>query len=72
MTISYKRYPCQVTIKRQFTDGHLKGMGFGDHMGFMSQKDAITWASSVSNSPRTNYTVIEMKDIKTGEVLWKQ
>jgi len=72
MKRSYTRYPCQVTVVRQFTDGHLRGMTHGDHMGFMARKDAITWASSVSESPRVNYTVIEMKDMKTGEVLWKQ
>lgn len=70
MTISYKRYPCQVQVIRQFTDGHLKGMQHGDNMGFMAKKDAVTWASSVSESPRVNYRIIRMKDIQTDEVLY--
>lgn len=70
MTISYKRYPCQVQVIREFTSGHLKGMRYGDNMGFMARNDAVTWASSVSDSPRVNYKVIRMKDIQTNEVLY--
>ena len=70
MTISYKRYNCQVQVVREFTDGNLKGMHHGDNMGFMTTKDAVTWASSVSNSPRVNYKIIRMKDIQTDEVLY--
>lgn len=67
---SYKRYPCQVTVVRQFTSGHLKGMGHGDNMGFMDRNTAVTWAKSVSESPRVNYVITRMKDIQTGEVLY--
>ena len=70
MTISYKRYPCQVQVVREFTSGHLQGMHHGDNMGFMAKKDAVTWASSVSDSPRVNYKIIRMKDINTDEVLY--
>jgi hypothetical protein len=68
--ISYKRYPAQVTVIKQFTSGHLEGMGIGEHMGFMTVKDAVTWAESVSKSPRTNYKVITVKDINTGEIYY--
>lgn len=68
--ISYKRYPAQVTVIKQFTSGNLEGMGIGEHMGFMTVKDAVTWAESVSKSPRTNYKIITVKDINTGEVLY--
>ena len=70
MKVSYKRYPCQVTVVRQFTDGHLQGMTHGDHMGFMAKKDAVTWAASVSESPRVNYKIISMVDMKTKEKLY--
>ena len=68
--ISYKRYPCQVQVIRKFTSGNLQGMTHGDNMGFMSDRDAITWADSVSKSPRVNYKVITVKDVTTGEVLY--
>lgn len=70
MTISYKRYNCQVQVIRKFTDGNLQGMTHGDNMGFVTRNDAVTWASSVSDSPRVNYKIIRMKDIKTDEVLY--
>ena len=70
MTISYKRYNCQVQVIREFTDGNLQGMTHGDNMGFVTRNDAVTWASSVSESPRVNYKIIRMKDIKTDEVLY--
>lgn len=70
MTISYKRYNCQVQVIRKFTSGNLQGMTHGDNMGFMTQKDAVTWADSVSKSPRVNYKVITVKDINTGEVYY--
>lgn len=68
--ISYKNYNAQVRIVRKFTSGNLQGMTYGDNMGFMSVKDAVTWAESVSNSPRVNYKVIVVKDINTGEVYY--
>ena len=70
MTISYKRYNCQVQVIREFTSGHLQGMHHGNNMGFVTRNDAVTWASSVSESPRVNYKIIRMKDIKTDEVLY--
>ena len=70
MTISYKRYNCQVQVIRKFTSGNLQGMTHGDNMGFMTRKDAVTWADSVSKSPRVNYKVITVKDINTGEIYY--
>ncbi len=67
---SYKRYPCQVKLIRKFVSGHLKNMTYGENMGFMSRKDAITWAQSVSESPRVNYKVVSMTDIETEEFLY--
>ena len=63
----YENYPVQVEIVRKFTSGTLDGITHTDRMGFMTQKDAKTWACAVSNSPRTDYTVVSLTDIKTGE-----
>lgn len=68
--ISYKRYPAQVRVVKKFTSGNLQGMTHGDNMGFMTLKDAVTWADSVSKSPRVNYKVITVKDVETGEVYY--
>jgi hypothetical protein len=65
----YEKYPVQVEITRKFTSGILKSLVFIDRMGFMTYKDAITWAQSVSDSTHTNYTVISLTDIKTGKNL---
>jgi trehalose-6-phosphate synthase len=65
----YEKYPCQVEIVRKFTSGLLEGLTHTDRMGFMTQKDAKAWASAVSNSTHTNYTVVSLTDIKTGENL---
>ena len=65
----YENYACQVEIVRKFTSGTLEGTTHTDRMGFMTQKDAKTWANAVTNSPRTDYTVVSLTDIKTGEKL---
>jgi hypothetical protein len=38
-------------------------------MGFMTYNDAKAWAWAVSNSTRTNYTIISLTDIKTNKEL---
>lgn len=67
---SYMRYPVQVKIIREFTDGNLKGMTHADNMGFITINDALTWASSVSESSRVNYKVLSMENLKTGEIVY--
>jgi len=46
-----------------------KGMTLGHYTGFWCEKDAIAWAKSVSESPRTDYRVISMVNIKTDKGL---
>lgn len=65
----YENYPCQVEIVRKFTSGTLMGLTHTDRMGFMTRNDAKAWAAEVSNSTHTNYTVVSLTDIKTGENL---
>ena len=65
----YENYPCQVEIVRKFTSGTLEGLTHTDRMGFMTEKDAKTWANAVSNSTRTNYIVLKLTNIKTNEIL---
>ena len=65
----YENYACQVEIVRKFTSGTPEGITHTDRMGFMTQKDAKAWSNAVSNSPRTEYTVVSLTDLKTGETL---
>ena len=65
----YENYPVQVEIVRKFTSGTLEGITHTDRMGFMTYNDAKVWAWAVSNSTRTNYTIISLTDIKTNKEL---
>ena len=65
----YENYPVQVEIVRKFTSGVREGITHTDRMGFMTIEDATIWAGAVSNSPRTDYTIVSLTDIKTGQNL---
>lgn len=67
--MTYENYPVQVEVVRKFTSGTLQGLTHTDSMGFMTIEDATTWARAVSNSTHTNYTIINLADIKTGKNL---
>ena len=49
--------------------GMHKGMTVGDYTGFWNENDAVVWARSVSESPRTDYRVISMINIHNDKVM---
>ena len=61
-------YPCQVTMKKFFVGGLLKGMTTGDKMGFINWEDACDWAGKATMNPKCDFVVLEMTNVKTGEV----
>ena len=61
-------YPCQVELVKYHLGGMKEGMHTKENMGFMSWNDACTWAGSVTQSPKVSYVVLEMRDVKTGEI----
>lgn len=63
----YENYPVQVETVRKFTSGISKGLTHTDFIGFLTKQDARAWAASTSDSPYTNYIILSMTDIKTGE-----
>lgn len=66
--LSYDHYPCQVEFERYFVQGNLEGMAQKEKMGFMTWHDACAWAGCVTRSHRTNYVILEMRNLKTGEL----
>ena len=64
-------YPVQVRMIQEMKSGMHKGMTLGHYTGFWCEKDAIAWAKSVSESPRTDYRVISMVNIKTDKVVFE-
>ena len=62
-------YPIQVKIKKEMKKGMHKGMTVGDYTGFWNENDAVVWARSVSESPRTDYRVISMINIHNDKVI---
>lgn len=66
--MSYTRYTCQIELVKQMQKGNLKGFTFVERMGFMTWKDACTWAEEVSISKRVPYTVPEIRNLKTNEL----
>ncbi|MEK9918741.1 MAG: hypothetical protein VW496_05035 [Pelagibacteraceae bacterium] len=67
--MAVENYPCQVEFDLYFLKGNLKGCTHTDKMGFMSWNDAYMWASSVTISSKVDYVVLEMRNLKTGEVV---
>jgi len=65
--LAMPNYPCQVEFDRYFLKGNLNGIHHTDKMGFMSWKDACAWAGSVTQSPRVDYVILEMRNLKTGQ-----
>lgn len=66
--MSYTKYPCQIELVKQFQKGTLKGMMSVERMGFITWRDACTWAEEVSSSKRVPYTVPEIRNLKTNEL----
>jgi hypothetical protein len=66
--MKYTKYPCQVEMVKYHLDGLLAGMHTKENMGFMTWNDACTWAGSVTQSPKVSYVVLEMRNVKTGEI----
>jgi len=62
-----QHFPCQVEFDRYFIGGNLEGLRHTDKMGFMSWDDACRWAGSVTMDPKTDYVVLEMRNLITGE-----
>ena len=66
--MNYSKYPCQVELVKYHLGGMKEGMATKENMGFMSWDDACTWAGSVTMSHKVPYVVLEMRDVKTGEI----
>lgn len=61
-------YPCAVEMVKYHLGGMKEGMHTCEQMGFLSWNDACSWAGSVTESPKVNYVVLEMRDLVTGEM----
>jgi hypothetical protein len=61
-------YACNVEFEKYFLSGMLEGCRVKEKMGFVSWDDACDWAGKVTMSTECPYVVLEMKDLKTGEV----
>ena len=61
-------YPCAVEMVKYHLGGIKEGMHTCEQMGFLSWNDACTWAGSVTESPKVDYVVLEMRDQVTGEM----
>ena len=66
--LAYDHYPCQVEVERYFVQGATEGKVIKEKIGFMTWSDARAWAGAVTESSRTDYVILEMRNIKTGEV----
>ena len=66
--MSYAKYPCQIELVKKFQKGTLRGMMSVERMGFITWKDACTWAEEVSRSKRVPYIVPEIRNLKTNEL----
>ena len=62
-------YPCAVEMVKYHLGGIKEGMHTCEQMGFMTWNDACTWAGSVTESPKVDYVVLEMRDLVTGEMV---
>ena len=62
------QYPTQVEFDKYGLSGVINGMTITEKMGFMSWEDACEWAGKVTMSTDTNYVILEMRNLKTGEV----
>ena len=67
INMQYEQYPVQVEFTRQFTSGSFEGLTHTDRMGFITLADAKAWAYTVSSSVRTNYKIVKMVNLKSGE-----
>ena len=61
-------YPCQVEMVKYHLGGLKEGMHTMEQMGFLSWDDACTWAGSVTESPKVDYVVLEMRNLETNEL----
>ncbi len=61
-------YPCQTEMKKYHLKGTLSGLTTTEKMGFMTWKDATTWAGSVTTSTKIPYVVLEMRNLETQEI----
>lgn len=61
-------YPCQTEMKKYHLKGTLSGLTTTEKMGFMTWKDATTWAGSVTTSTKVPYVVLEMRNLETQEI----
>jgi hypothetical protein len=50
----------RVTFRKFFTAGHLKGLAVEETMRFPDWTHAVSWAGSVTRSPKTNYVVTDI------------
>jgi len=66
--MKYTNYPCQVELVKYHLGGMKEGMHTCEKMGFLNWNDACTWAGSVTQSPKVSYVVLEMRNVKTGEI----
>lgn len=58
-------YPCQVTMKKFFVSGFLKGFSTNDKMGFVNWRDACKWARAVTSNSDCDFIILEMTDTAT-------
>lgn len=63
-------YPFQVKVTKKFEQGHFKGLTLEEDMGFITERDARTWAEEVSYSERVNYVVKKMVDLKNNRIIY--
>tara|TARA_S200002703_G_scaffold158058_1_gene167435 strand:+ start:283 stop:459 length:177 start_codon:yes stop_codon:yes gene_type:complete len=55
-------------MKKYHLKGTLSGLTTTEKMGFMTWKDATTWAGSVTTSTKIPYVVLEMRNLETQEI----
>lgn len=65
--MSVANYPCQVEFDKYLLSGILEGITVTEKMGFMSWDDACDWAGTVTMSLKTNFVILEMRNLLTGQ-----
>lgn len=50
----------RVTLRKFFIAGYLQGLAVEETMRFPDWTHAVSWASAVTRSPKTNYVVTDI------------
>lgn len=58
---------CRVEFVKYGLSGIIEGLKINEKMSFVSWDAACKWAGEVTTSLNTNYVILEMVNLETGE-----